>query len=371
MTLPNSSRAAVLVEYEKPLEIRELPVPELESGAMLVKTDAATLCGTDYHMRHGDLSFFSKTPVLLGHEYTGTVVANNGRERDANDQAVREGDRIVWAYPWCGKCYFCTIARQPTACPYTQMYGWGPCDIPPYLTGGLSEYMYVRPACHVLKVPEGLDPHVVASTTCAFRTVIHAFERLELIGSIRSHETVVIFGCGPVGLFALAAAVVHGAGQIVVLGAPAGRLEVAKRWGADVTLDIQTTTAEERKEVVRGLTQGRGADLAIDCAGPAAAFTEAVDIVRRAGRVLEIGASDPKPASISHTNFNAKMVAVIGSLSGTIAHYRGALQFIKRHGDRFDFRSMITNIYPLDKVNEALDAMERLEEIKPSVQVDA
>lgn len=171
--LPRVSQAAVLVDYNQPLELRELAVPPLEPGAILVKVEAATVCGTDVHVFHGKLTQISQLPLVPGHEIVGRIVQLGvGRERDAADQPLRVGDRIVWAYPWCGRCYYCTIARQPTLCPNAKMYGYGPCDVPPHLIGGFSECVYVRPACHVVIAPEELDVRVVASATCALRTIV-------------------------------------------------------------------------------------------------------------------------------------------------------------------------------------------------------
>ena len=82
------------------------------------------------------------------------------------------------------------------------MYGWGPVDKPPYLTGGYSEYCYVMPICKTVRVPDELDSRVAASATCAFRTVVHAFEEL---GALKPTDTVVIQGTGPVGLYAFTA----------------------------------------------------------------------------------------------------------------------------------------------------------------------
>ncbi|MDP2728386.1 MAG: zinc-binding dehydrogenase, partial [Dehalococcoidia bacterium] len=360
--------AAVLAEYNQPLEIREMPIPELEPGALLVRVDAATICGTDVHISHGQLTQFSKLPLIMGHEIVGTIVALRGREKDAADQPLREGDQIVWAYPWCGECYWCTIARQPTLCPNAQMYGWGPCDKPPYLLGGLADYAYVRPKCHVLKVPEGLDPAVVAAATCSLRTVVHGFERLGMLGGIGIQETTVIMGCGPVGLWALALSVVSGAAKTIVIGAPTRRLQVAKKWGADVTIDLEEISdPDKRQEIILGLTEGRGADLVIECAGPAAAFQEGLELVRRGGRVLVIGSTDPNPITIHPTAFNLKMISVVGLLSGAIPHYYKALQFLKNNWQRFPFTDMISNVYSLDQVNQALKSMDAFQEVKPAI----
>ncbi|MBI3799049.1 MAG: alcohol dehydrogenase catalytic domain-containing protein, partial [Deltaproteobacteria bacterium] len=105
--LPRTSRAAILVDYNQPLEFRELAVPPLEPGAILVKVEAATICGTDVHVYHGKLTQISQLPLVPGHEIVGRIVQlGAGREKDAADRPLHPGDRIVWAYPWCGQCYY-------------------------------------------------------------------------------------------------------------------------------------------------------------------------------------------------------------------------------------------------------------------------
>src|SRR5579864_1070515 len=110
--LPRKSRAAVLNAPKERLEIREIDILPPGPGAIVAKVEAATVCGTDVHMWQGDLQ--PEWPVGMGHEMVGRVAAlGDGVARDSSDQPLQAGDRIVWAYPCCGKCYFCTIARQP------------------------------------------------------------------------------------------------------------------------------------------------------------------------------------------------------------------------------------------------------------------
>ncbi len=365
-TLPRTSRAAVLTQYNQPLEIRELEVPPLEPGAILVKVEAATVCGSDVHVFHGRFTQIAQLPLVPGHEIVGRIVQlGEGREKDAADQPLRVGDRIVWAYAWCGRCYYCTIARQPTLCPNAKMYGYGPCDVPPYLIGGFSEYAYVRPACHVVKTPEELDARVAASGTCALRTVVFAFERL---GGLRVQESVLILGCGPVGLYALAMALASGAAKTIVMGAPRKRLALAEQWGAHHTIDIEEIPdASERKKMVLDLTEGRGPDVVIECAGPSAAFKDGLEIVRRGGRYVVIGQTDPTPISIVPSMINLRSIDIIGVASASVPHFYKAMQFLQNNQRRFSFLDLISNTYRLEEANIALQSMAQLQEIKPAI----
>jgi D-arabinose 1-dehydrogenase-like Zn-dependent alcohol dehydrogenase len=365
-SVPKKSLAAVLVNYNTPLELQEVEILDPEPRAIIAKIDAATICGTDVHMLHGQLSQFSKIPLVMGHEMVGRVVKlGKGRERDAADQPLKEGDRIVWAYPWCGECYYCTIALQPTQCRYARMYGWGSLKEKPYLTGGFSEYVYVMPKCHVVKVPDEVESSVASAATCAFRTVIHNFERL---GGLGIQEKVLILGCGPIGLFAVALAVASGAAETAVIGAPQARLDLAKKWGANLTINIEdVTNHEERKEMIKKWADGRGPDVVVECAGPAPAFAQGLEMVRSGGRYIVIGQSDPNPVAIHATSFNLRQVEVGGALSGAVSHFYKAMQFLKNFRHRFNFEDMVANSYPLSQVNEALTAMAEMKDIKPVI----
>jgi len=245
------------------------------------------------------------------------------------------------------------------------MYGWGPCDQPPYLTGGFTEFAYVRPECHAVKVPEELDARVLAAATCSLRTVIHGFERLRGLGG---QDNVLVLGAGPVGLWTLALAVSSGAAQVIVVGAPAARLRVAEKWGATHTIDLdQVTDSAERLRMIQEWTDGRGPDVVVEAAGPAAAFRDGLEAVRRGGRFLVIGTTDPTPIAINATAFNIRELEVVGVLSGTVPHFYKAVRFLQAQGDRFTFSDMITNTYSLEQTPQALQAMAAQREIKPAI----
>jgi len=368
--LPKKSRAAVLRAPHEKVEIREIEILPPEPGAIVVKVEAATVCGTDVHIWQGDLQ--PEWPVGMGHEMVGRVAAlGEGVLRDAGDQPLRLGDRIVWAYPWCGKCYFCTVARQPSLCPYARMNGWRSAEKYPYLCGGFADYCYVLPQCRPVKVPDKVESRVASSATCALRTVVHGFERLETTGGMGIQPTVVVLGTGPVGLYALAMAVASGAGQTISIGAPAARVQLAKKWGATHALNLEEISdARERIEFVKKQTEGRGADVVIEAAGPAAAFEEGLEMVRRGGRFLVIGQASEKTVEFSPRRINRNMMTILGVVSAHVAHFYKAMQFLKNYGERFSFTDMITNSYALRDINEALASMAALREIKPAILPD-
>jgi D-arabinose 1-dehydrogenase-like Zn-dependent alcohol dehydrogenase len=367
--IPKTSRAACVVAFQKPLELRELPIPDsVEPGAILVKTEVASICGSDVHLWQGELGMASRIelPVILGHEMMGRVVRlGPGVTHDSAGQTLAEGDRIVWTHASCGACYLCTVAHQPTLCPKRRLYMFTNCERPPYLLGGFSEYCYVLPTSGRIKIPDEVPSELASAASCALRTVVHAFDRL---GRIEDRETVVIQGAGPLGLYSAALALRAGAHQVIVLGAPQRRLEVAKKWGASHTIDIEKVPdPQARTRRIREWTDGRGADIVVEVSGGATAFPEGVAMVRRGGRYLVVGQVGDHQVSLQPRLIVEKQLTVLGVMSGDTDHYYKALQFLCHNRDRFTFHDMLSNRYRLDQINEALEAMRAFREVKPVV----
>lgn len=127
-------------------------------------------------------------------------------------------------------------------------------------------------------------------------------------------------------------ALVSGAAKTIMLGGPQLRLELAKKWGAHYTINIDDVpNPDVRKQMVLDLTEGRGADVVIECAGPSAAFKDGLEMVRRGGRFVVIGQTDLTPISIVPSMINLRSIDVIGAAAATIAHYYKALQFVQNN----------------------------------------
>jgi L-iditol 2-dehydrogenase len=367
MTIPTKSRAAVIAEYNKPYEIREFSIPEVEPGAILVKIEMAGVCGTDVHQLAGELGLKPKLPVIPGHEAIGRIVElGEGRTQDCSGAPVAVGDRIMWAHVSCGECRPCKIDNQPNLCVKRFSYGLSYSGAYPYLSGGFAEYAYIIPKADIIKVPEELLNEEVIGVCCAFRTGIAAFERLEGLGI---QASVVIQGCGPVGLYATILAAEGGASKVIVVGAPALRLELAKKWGATEVINIEEMPdpAARKKEILK-LTDGRGPDIVVEASGVPAAFREGMDMVRRGGRYLVIGQSSMEAEiPIVPGLVMQKHLQIIGNASATIGDYYKALKLIQNRRHKYPFADIVTNKYPLERVNEAVSEMKKGQEIKPVI----
>ncbi len=359
----NDCRAAVITAHNQPLEIQRVPIPDLEPGALLVRILASTLCGTDVHRWHGPMGPNDSLPIITGHEPCGTIEAINGERTDILGNPVKPGDRIVWSDVICGHCYYCTVALQPCICRGRASWGHNRSDRPPYLLGSCAEYMYVPPPCQIIRVPDEVSSASAAASACAYRTVMHGFDNL---GALKSHETVVIQGSGPLGNFATAVARDHGAKQVLVIGAPSARLEVTKRMGADAVLNLEeVTNPEDRRKWVLDRTAGRGADVVIQVANNLA-VPEGLTMLRDGGRYLCIGAGGN--ANIAVNRLPGEMIFHT-IRSGEPRHWLQAIDFLASRKNTFPFEEMITASYTLEQVNEALQAMASYQVVKAVINL--
>jgi threonine dehydrogenase-like Zn-dependent dehydrogenase len=188
------------------------------------------------------------------------------------------------------------------------------------------------------------------------------------LGGIGFQDTVVIQGAGPVGLYSLVVARESGAGKTIVIGAPEGRLELAKRWGADHVINIdEITDPVQRREQVLELTDGRGPEIVVECSGFPPAFSEGVEMLQKGGRYLVIGQTSPTTISFVPNAIVHKCLTVIGNASATIPHFYKALKFIKNNRKKYPFDAIVTTKYRLEDINEALNNMESGREIKPVI----
>ena len=355
--------AAVIPGLLAPLELQRVQIPDVEEGGVLGRVDAATLCGTDVHAWQGDLAAGLTWPYIPGHETCAVVEDVRGDRRDLLGEPVVRGDRIVACYPYCGHCYFCTVAHQTNLCMNSYPFGRQRADSFPYLLGGCAEFHYYPPLSDIVKVPDEVSSPLAASAACALRTVVHGYERL---GGIEPHETVVVQGCGPLGLYATAIARDRGARRVITIGAPAGRLAVARDFGADETLNIDDCAhPEDRIEWVRERTGGIGPDVVMQCAA-SSANPEGLEMVRRGGRFVAIGVSGAD-MTLPGPLITLKSLQVIGVMGAVGRHFHKALQFLATRRDRFPFERMISGTYTLDNVTDAMQAMAEFREVKPLV----
>ena len=261
---------AVVFHKPKDMRVETVDDPSLEdSRDAIVRVTATAICGSDLHLYNG---FFPQTkPLVMGHEFMGIV-----EEVGSEIRNLRRGDRVVVPFPIaCGSCFFCTHGL-PVQCEKSNHKHYGPngdmfdqkggalfgyTDLYGGYSGGQAEYVRV-PYADVgpRKVPERFSDEEVLFLTDILPT---GFSGVEWAG-VKGGETVAVFGCGPVGLMAQKSAWVRGAKRVIGLDIEPYRLEMAKR---SANAEVINAKEGDAVEVIRAMTDGRGADVCIDAVG--------------------------------------------------------------------------------------------------------
>jgi L-iditol 2-dehydrogenase len=354
------------------LAVESFPVPEPEAGAALLRVHYSGICGTDKHTWRGESTQYAGTdhertaayPLICGHENVGVIEALGPGEPpvDETGRPLAVGDRVVPAPNiTCGRCIFCLVDDYPYfLCAALEDYGNSLSSAsPPHLLGGWSELMYLLPGTRVFRVPDELPSDVAALTE--IMAVTHGLDTARLLagtgGGFRFGDAVLVLGAGPLGLMHLAKAELLGAGRLIALDLMPERLAHAAAFGADLTIDVSSTSPEERLARVRDETNGVGADVVVDCSGRAEPFVEALELVRPGGTVIEAGAFvDLGPVAVNpNRHVCAPGITILGIAGETAQQYAPSLRMLARHQDRLPFRQAITHRVPLEDVAEALE----------------
>jgi threonine dehydrogenase-like Zn-dependent dehydrogenase len=359
--MPQKIRAAVMVAPRQPIEVRELPWPVLQPGAAMLKTLYSEVCGTDVHLHHGKLAGVPY-PIVPGHVSIGHLAEIRGTVTDIEGNAFQEGDLVTFldVHETCGRCYECLVTKQTTRCPSRRVYGisYGVNDGP---LGGWADHIWMKPGVKLLRIPQNVDPISFIAGGCGLVTAVHAIER----GDVRLGSSVAVLGAGPVGQAAIALAALAGAHPVIAIGAPAPRLEFAKRMGASHTIDL-SVQPEDRAAQVRAITGGHGVDVVIEAAGDPRAVPQALDLVRDGGRVVIAGQyTDHGDISINpHRQINKKHVEIRGCWGCDYSHVHRAVQILANQGLALPWADSITAKFGIDQANEALAAVENRTVIK-------
>ncbi|NEU31363.1 alcohol dehydrogenase catalytic domain-containing protein [bacterium LRH843] len=351
------SKAAVLDGIEGKFHIKEYEVPEPKEGEFILRTEYTGVCGTDVHMYYGHLNTI-KYPIIMGHEFCGRIEKLGSKHMvDSNGQPVKEGDRVV-VVPGvsCGECYYCKIAKTPTRCTNVQSYGFMPNEEPHLLSGGFSQYVHVQYK-NTSFFKTDLEPHIAVLTE-PLSICIHGFQRA---GGVRFGSTVLVQGTGAIGLGAIAFAKRSGAAKVIAVGGPKRRLELAKKLGADVVIDIEDVkNPQDRIELVKSETKGgRGPDMVVECAGFPGAVPEGLSYLRDSAEYVELGHfTDVGNVEINpHWHILRNNANIRGVWGSDVEHMEMTLSIIEKMELPYD--ELVTHKLPLNRIEDAIQAMSK------------
>lgn len=335
--------AMQLVEFGKPLEMREVAPPTLRPRDVLVKVRAAGVCGTDLKIVAGKHPKVPATalPRTPGHEVSGTVVElGSGLGEEASYLLGK--DVVVYFYESCGRCEFCRDGREPLCGQVTRQYGFT-CD------GGFAELMAV-PVENVVLF-EGIEHERACILTDAVATAYHA---VVTRGRVRSGERIAIFGCGGIGLHAIQIAKLQGA-EVVGVDVDLGKLQAARQFGADHSLLF---------EELRGGNAYR-ADLVLDTVGSSETVQLSLEILKNAGRLVLLGYRDDVQQTVYLAVAVKKEICIIGSRASGRSEVREVIRLA------MDGRitPVVGRTFPLRMANEALDELRKGECVGRTVLV--
>lgn len=338
------------VTYEGPgrVALSERPRPILTGGDALVRVTLSSICGSDLHLLHGQMPGVVPGTVI-GHEFVGVV------EEVASDvTGLARGTRVIGpAAVWCGKCRACKLGRG-YACEERGVFGCGPRF--GNLDGAQAEFVRVPHAERLLlPIPENLTDERVFFVGDILTTGFSAITGLTPGNpGLQAGETVAVFGAGPVGLCAVASAKLFNPSVLVCVDLEESRLELARKFGADVTINPLT---QDLKIALRAATQGWGIDCAVEAAGSPATLAAAFSAAAVGGRISIVGVF-PGPVEFPAHRLIGKNVSVevgLGDLSrmGRVLNHVAA--------GELDVGAMITHRLPLAEAVRAYEIFDTKE----------
>jgi alcohol dehydrogenase len=346
-----TARAAVFRGPGLPLSLEDLPIVPPPPGGLLVRVTGATVCGSDLHAWQGRRA--SPVPGILGHEIVG-VVAELGADppRDLRGEPVRPGDRVVWSeYVACGRCGPCAELRLPQKCQKGRKYGHESSAEPPHLLGGFAEYCHVLPGTGVLRVPDGLSEAEAAPIACGVATMVAVMAA----AAPRPGETVVVQGCGLLGLLGLAMARLAGAEPVIAVDWVSARLARARTFGATLGLDASAFDPDGLAARIRDACPRGGADAVVETTGVAAALPPGLQALRIGGRYVTAGLVVPGAlATFDASVLVRRCLTVQGVHNYRPEHLLAAADFVVAQRARLPLAELADRRFPLEDTEGAL-----------------
>ena len=318
-------KALVWTEKEK-VEMQERAIPDY-TGKLLIKVAYAGICGSDVSIYLGKHPR-AKTPLIMGHEFTGTVAAIG---ENANTQ-FKVGDKVVInPIYFCGHCRAC-LAGNTHVCKTLRFYG---IDV----DGGMAEYAAIPDKC-LLKLPEELD-FKLATLIEPAAVVVHGLRMIKKM----FHGSAAVVGLGPMGLLSALMLKDSGVSKLFCIETQPARIEMAKALG----LDVINPLTDNVKEYIYANNDDEGVDILVEASGNAAAAKMMTDITGVRGEILLLSVFK-EPTAIDLRTINFAEQRIIGTRVYTGLDYKDAIDYIKQYGDKL--APVISHVKPLEEGQE-------------------
>lgn len=362
--------AAVLQQVGQPLAIERVKLDELRPHDVLVRIQASGLCHTDLEVMQGSLA--RPLPIILGHEGAGIVEAVGSEV-----SRVKPGDFIICSWnPSCGHCFYCERG-QPILCEQVTQHTRG------LLTdGGTRLSLNGEPVYHFSMVSSHAEycvlpeagavpvPPIPADRACLIGCgVMTGFGAASLIAPVEMGDSVLVIGCGAVGLNSVQAAHTRHAGQIIAVDLNPANLARARSFGATATFNPQQ---DQVLDAVRDLTAGRGADKVFEAAGNEAAMSLALEAARPGAQIVFLGKTQVNKAVAFRFGALMGEKSIIRSSYGGARPYRDFPRLAQAYLDgQLKLDELITRRIRLHEINEGFADMARGESVRTIIEFDA
>jgi S-(hydroxymethyl)glutathione dehydrogenase / alcohol dehydrogenase len=355
------TKAAVLFEVGKRLEIEDVEVMPPKAGEALVHMAAAGVCHSDLHVMTGHL--YAPLPAILGHEGSGVV-----EDVGPGVTSLRAGDHVLplWRLS-CGECEYCTGSR-PALCPSgtqirmtgrlsdgTTRFALGDTELKHFAgVSSFAEYSVI-PEKALLKIPDDLPLERAALLGCAVVTGVGAVLNA---AQVRAGTSVAVFGAGGIGLNAIQGAALAGAEKIIAVDLLESKLEYARQFGATHTVNASSGDPVEQ---VRALTGGRGVDYAFEAIGVPKVMRQAYDTLAKRGMAVLIGVTPmTTEVSVPVMSLVFEERVLTGSVYGSSRPRVDIPRLIGLYrAGKLKLDELLTRTYPFEQINEAYEALER------------
>ena len=320
------------------MEIRDIPEPWPGPGEVRMKIAEAGICGSDLHIFHSDIAIPLKPPVVIGHEFSGTIDAVG-----EGVTALAIGDRVVseTAYSYCRVCELCRSGWY-NLCPERKTLGY-------WHNGVFTDYA-VMPQGNIHRIPDNVS-FTSAAMTEALACVTHAVDDLCAISPL---DVVLVTGPGAIGLMAAQVAKAYGA--VVVMsgaGVDEDRLALARSLGIDYTVNIEK---DDLARTLSELTGGAGPGVVLECSGSPGAINSAIRLVKKRGWFVQIGLPG-RPIQFDIEAVNFREIRFSGSLGSRRQSWIMALGL--QESGKVQLEPLVTHRYRIDEWQTAFDVFEK------------